>query len=99
MHLQIAFNSNNLDFALSETENSRTNNTNLFASIEKTRGKFMLLSMKVNTQKNRIFKKVQNDDKFMNGYEFKYFNGKEESELYDYKIFDSPDISYTESID
>ena len=35
----------------------------------------------------------------MNGYEFKYFNGKEESELYDYKIFDSPDISYTESID
>ena len=35
----------------------------------------------------------------MNGYSFKYFNGKEESELYDYKILDSPDISYTESID
>ena len=35
----------------------------------------------------------------MNGYEFKYFNDKEESELYDYKILDTPDISYTESID
>ena len=35
----------------------------------------------------------------MNGYEFKYFNGKEESELYDYKILDTPYISYTESID
>ena len=35
----------------------------------------------------------------MNCYTFKYFNGKDESELYDYKILDSPDISYIESID
>ena len=28
-----------------------------------------------------------------------WINGKDESELYDYKIIDSPDISYTESID
>ena len=46
----MVFNSNNLDFAVSETENSRTNNTDLFASAEKATGKFMLLSMKVNTQ-------------------------------------------------
>ena len=60
--IQIAFNSDNLFFAVSETENSRTKSTNLFFSTEKTRGKFMLLSMKINTQKDlyylRIFRKV-----------------------------------------
>ena len=35
----------------------------------------------------------------MNGYSYKYYNGKDKSELYDYKILDSPDISYFESID
>ena len=59
MRLQIAFTSDNLDFAVSETENSRTNNTNLFASTEKTRGKFMLMSMKVNTQKIEYLKKYK----------------------------------------
>jgi hypothetical protein len=34
----------------------------------------------------------------MNDYEFKYFNGEDESKLYDYKILDSPDIWYTESL-
>ena len=51
MLLQIAFNSDNLEFAVSETKFSRTNNTNLFASTEKIRGKFMLLSLKLKTQK------------------------------------------------
>jgi hypothetical protein len=102
MRIQIAFNSQNLDFAVSETENSRTNSTNIFVSTEKARGK-IYVTMKVNTQKDlyylRIFKKVQNDEEFLNGYAFKYINGKDESELYDYKILESPDISYTENID
>ena len=59
MPKQITFNSDNLDFAVNETENPRTNNTNLFASTEKARGKFMLLSMKVNTQKIEYLKKYK----------------------------------------
>ena len=101
MRLQIAFNSENLDFIVSDTENARSNNTALFASTEKARGK-IYVTMRVNTQRElyylRIYKKVQNNEEYLNSYAFKYINGKDESELYDYKILESPDITYTEKL-
>ena len=99
MRIQIAFNSENLDFCIKDTEGyGRTNMT--FKSAEKARGK-VYVTLNVNTNKELyylyIYKKRQEDsDELLNNYAFKYINGKDESELIDYKISGSPKIEYSE---
>ena len=100
MRIQIAFNSDNLDFCVKDTEGyGRTNIT--FEHAEKARGK-VYVTIKVNTNKELyylyIYKKTQEEtNELLNNYAFKYINGKDESELIDFKIHDSPKIEYSES--
>ena len=99
MRIQLAFNSDNLDFVVSEDENQRVNTT--FLKTEKARGK-IYITLKVKEDKELyylyIFKKQKfSSDELLNNYAFKYINAKDESELVDYLITDSSEISITES--
>ena len=99
MRIQIAFNSGNLDFAVSDTENQRRNVTFLHA--EKARGK-VYITLKVNPEKDLyylyIFKKERTvSEEYLNNYAFKYINGKSESDFYDYPILESPEITTSEN--
>ena len=99
MRVQIAFNSDNLDFCIRDTEGyQRTNIT--FKSTEKARGK-VYVTINVNTNKELyflyIYKKTQDTtNELLNNYAFKYINAKDESELIDYKISGSPKIEVSE---
>ena len=99
MRIQIAFNSDNLDFVVSEDENQRVNTT--FLKTEKARGK-IYITLKVKEDKELyylyIFKKQRfSSDELLNNYAFKYINVKDESELIDYLFTDSSEISISES--
>ena len=99
MRVQIAFNSDNLDFCVTNDQTKpRTNVT--FTQKEKARGK---ISVTFNTENKELFYlyifKKQNapyEDEHLNNYAFKYINGKDLSELYDYTILETPDIETTE---
>ena len=98
MRVQIAFNSENLDFVVSETE-SRQNCT--FLHTEKKNGK-VYITLKANTNRELyylyIFKKSRTTtEEYLNNYAFKYINAKSESEIYDYPISTSPEIEISES--
>ena len=98
MRIQIAFNSENLDFAIADNEYPRSNLTGIIG--EKARGK-IYATFRVNTAKEfyyiLIFRKNRdNNEEFLNNYAFKYINAKDDSELFDYKILDSPNIAYEE---
>ena len=98
MRLQIAFNSDNLDFALSNTDEERTNCT--FLKVEKARGKvYITLEKEENIEIYYlyIFKKSQTQyETYLNNYAFKYINAKTMEELFDFPIYQSPEISYIE---
>ena len=99
MRIQIAFNSDNLDFVVSDIESVRRNTT--FLHCEKDRGKiYVTLKIKQNIELYYLYiYKKQNADseEYLNNYAFKYFNVKDESEIFDYYILKSPEITYSES--
>ena len=94
MRIQIAFNSDNLDFYVTDNQTERKNIS--FSNTEKARGK-IYMTFNVVPDKELyyliIFKKSDSDsDEHLNNYAFKYINGKDESEFFDYKILKSPYI-------
>ena len=101
MRIQIAFNSNNLDFVVTDTENSRKNTT--FLHTEKERGKIFIT---LNIQENKqlyylyIYKKENTFSEIhLNNYAFKYINVRTEEEIFDYPIYKSPEIQISEEIE
>ena len=99
MRIHLAFNSQNLDYAISDDESSRRNTT---FKAEKAQGKVLITID--NTDKNKelyyliIYKRGRTvSELYLNNYAFKYFNGKTEEELIDYKILGSPEITISES--
>ena len=97
MRLQIAFNSNNLNFVLSNSEEKK-NCT--FLMEEKARGKVYITLEKENNVEIYylyIFKNSNTQyETYLNNYAFKYINAKTMEELFDFPIYESPDISYIE---
>ena len=100
MRIQLAFNSKNLNFVISDSENKKVNTT--FLEAKKRNGKISIsLKKKDNTEIYylQIYKnKETKNEIYLNNYSFKYINIKSEEELIDYKILDSSDISYSETI-
>ena len=99
MRIHLAFNSQNLDYAISDEESSRRNTT---FKVEKAQGKVLITID--NRERNKelyyliIYKRGRTvSELYLNNYAFKYFNGKTEEELIDYKILGSPEITITES--
>ena len=97
MRIQIAFNSNNLDFVVSNNQNRRTNTT--FLHSEKDRGK-VYITLQINDNQQLyyliIYKKIQKTDEILNNYAFKYINARYEYELFDYPILYSSELSISE---
>ena len=97
MRIQIAFNSNNLDFVVSSNQNRRTNTT--FLHSEKDRGK-VYITLQINDNQQLyyliIYKKIQKTDEILNNYAFKYINARYEYELFDYPILYSSELSISE---
>ena len=99
MRVQIAFNSNNLDFVVSDSETKRSNIT--FLNNEKNRGK-VYVTLQINDNQELyyliIYKKSKTTtEEHLNNYAFKYINARYEYELFDYPILNSPEISVSES--
>ena len=105
MLIELAFNSNFLNFALNTQSNSRNNLTDLIKSVEKARGKILLVldTTKINTDfiYLNIFKKNNNEevDIFLLNYVFKYLNVEKENEYVDFKISESNELEIEESTD
>ena len=102
MKIQIAFNSNNLNYVISDRGDLLGTYSNItFHRVETARGKGCI-TIKVDQEKNfyylYIFKRERTvSEEFLNNYAFKYINGKEESDFYDYPILESPEINIEES--
>ena len=98
MRVQVAFNSENLDFVVSDTE-KRENTTFLHA--EKHSGKvYITLKVKENREIYYliIFRRERTmTEEHLNNYAFKYINGKSEEDFYDYPISNSPEIEVEET--
>ena len=99
MRVQVAFNSENLDFVISDNENNRRTNIT-FDSTEKARGK-VYVTFKVADNLDLyylyIFKKTRTtNEEYLNNYAFKYINGRTLAELIDYPISISPEFTYSE---
>ena len=99
LRVQIAFNSQNLDFYITDSGESRQNVT--FHSVEVARGK---VSVTIKNDNNLeyytliIYKRDRTStERYLNNYAFKYINAKSLDELFDYPILDSPEITYTEA--
>jgi hypothetical protein len=99
LRVQIAFNSENLDFYITNSDDVRENCT--FHKAEKARGKISVTIKKeddVEFYNLVIFKRQRTvTEMYLNNYAFKYINAKSEDELFDYPIMGSPDIAYVES--
>lgn len=98
MMIEIAFNSEYLDFSITEREDRiRSNNTNLLKKAVKEKGKIILT---INNPTERefvylnIFKKEINQqyDNLLYNYVFKYLNVKKEEDFVNYKILDNNNI-------
>ena len=93
MHIQIAFNSDNLNFCVSDNIDHRSNTT--LKKVEKARGK-IYVDLEVNENIEFYYliifknKNTYNED-YLNNYAFKYKN-LNNSEIVDYKILNSPEI-------
>ena len=104
MRIQIAFNSNNLNYVISDKSDLMVTYTNItFLRSEAARGKGYI-TIKVDPEKNfyylYIYKRERTiSEEYLNNYAFKYINGKEESDFYDYPILESPEIKIEESKD
>ena len=101
MRVQIAFNGNNLNYVISDKSDLRQY-TNITFHRNETVGGKGLVTIKVDQEKNfyylYIFKRERTiSEEFLNNYAFKYINGKEESDFYDYPISESPEINIEES--
>ena len=100
MKIQIAFNSDNLNFVISDSENAKVNTT--FLEAKKRNGKISI-SLKIKEDVEiyylQIYKnKETKNEIYLNNYSFKYINVKSEEELIDYKILDSSGLTYSETI-
>ena len=93
MKIELAFNSENLDFSLS-TGISRTNNSAMITKTEKERGR-TLLTVKPISGKEVLFLNFFQKDRFaeydlaLNNYVFKYVNIKDEKNFTEYRILDN----------
>ena len=101
MRVQVAFNSNNLDFVVSDIENKISNTT--FLHCEKNKGK-IYITLKIKENKELyylyIYKKSKTTyEEYLNNYAFKYINAEYESQIFDYPILNSPELSISENND
>ena len=102
MVIELAFNSNYLDFAVNQAI-SRLNMTNLIIKSEKARGKILLLLDTSITKSEFIVLNIYRKDNegrtlFLYNYAFKYININSEDEFKDYTILNDDDkITYTET--
>ena len=98
MRVQIAFNSKNLDFVVSDTENKISNTT--FLHCEKNKGKiYVTLKIKENKELYYLYiykKSKTSKEEYLNNYAFKYINAGYESQIFDYPILNSPELSISE---
>ena len=99
MRVQIAFNSNNLDFVVSDSETNRRSNIT-FDKVVKARGR-VSVTFKVNSSKDLyylyIFKRTRTqNEEYLNNYAFKYINARTEADLIDFPIANSPEITISE---
>lgn len=99
MRIQIAFNSNNLDFVVSDSESKRSNIT--FLHSEKERGK-VYITFKIKENQELYYLIIYKNSKtkteeHLNNYAFKYINVRYEYELIDYPILNSGEISISET--
>lgn len=101
MRIQIAFNSDNLEFVVSDNENNRRTNITTFLHTEKARGKVYITFKIADNQELYylfIYKKATTiSELYLNNYAFKYINAKHESEFFDFPILESPEININES--
>ena len=101
MRIQTAFNSEYVDFYISETFNWQRLNTTEFMYTEKARGKIIITLSTERINKEYlylIFYKRNNDQiNSLYNYVFKYINSKTEAEFVDYKIQESPELVIKEN--
>ena len=101
MRIQIAFNSDNLEFVVSDNENNRRTNLTNFLYTEKARGKIYITFKIADNQELYylfIYKKATTiSELYLNNYAFKYINAKHESDFSDFPILESPEINIIES--
>ena len=99
MRIHIAFNSQNLNFAISDDDSTRRNTT---CKIERRGGKTIITID--NRERNKemyyliIYKSARTrTEQYLNNYAFNYFNGKTEEDFVEFPILHSPEISIEES--
>ena len=99
MRIEIAFNSDNLNFVISESENSKVNTT--FLEVKKRNGKISIsLKRKDNIEIYYLLinkNKETKNEKYLNNYSFKYINVKSEKDLIDYQIIYPLDFIFDET--
>lgn len=94
MRVHLAFNSDQLNYAISETE-ERKNIT--FISAERLNGK-IVITFKTDFQKRKIYNLLifkapgTGENPELNDYAFKYMNAKDQKDFMDYKIKGSPNL-------
>ena len=101
MRIQAAFNSENVDFYV--TNDLRTNSNMTFLNTQKERGK---IYVDIDTKGFKtqeclyiiFYKKKTNANKYLYNYVFKYINSEKLEEYIDYKIVSSEELSIKENI-
>ncbi len=99
MRIQTAFNSENVDFIITESFESRKNMT--FMSTGKERGKIFITLDSTELKREYLliifYKKNTNALLTLYNYAFKYINAKSIDEFVDYKIKEDENITYVEN--
>ena len=100
MKIEIAFNSDNLNFAISESKNTKVNTT--FLEAKKRNGKSIITLKRKENAEIYYLVIYKNDrtknEKYLNNYSFKYINVISEKDLIDYQILYPSDFIYDETI-
>ena len=101
MRIQIAFNSDNVDFYITETFNWQRRNSTEFMDTVKARGKIIvtLSTEKLNRESLYLIIYKTNNDENMHlfNYAFKYINSKTIEDFIDYKIRENEELVIKEN--
>ena len=102
LRIQVALNSDQLDFSLSRDPQSTSNITFPYSRCSKERGKVIITVTKPQDLDmlflNFFRKDKSKNDERLSNYAFKYINGNEETDFFDYKMM-SPNITISEKSD
>ena len=99
LRIQVALNSEQLDFSISEESRSTTNTSFSYMRDSRERGKVMITIQRTEEQDKlylNFFRKDKSKiDERLSNYAFKYINGESEMDFFDYKMM-YPNITITE---